>query len=252
MKINLTTIPVFLITCNSSKYVERCNRVEKMLKDLGFLFVTKVIGAVSTPYYVSLRETIMTLMINQMAPFIIIEDDAMVTETFKPILELPETIKTDVLYLGGMRAGNMLEKPNDKEIETNPENNMNNKGSLYYKKINSDFVRIYNMYSAHAILFLTEEGKNLYLRYTNSYSDKVHDIAFSWAMPHVNTLMVREPFFYQDDKKYIEQTKKIIYEEDTKGTDGGDGTKQDSSEIKDRVVKPKAPRKRTPKDPKDK
>jgi len=209
MKIDITQVHTLISTCNKPENVIRFNQVMQQLETLGFSTVSLVAGPIMRPYQLGANLNAKNILNNTALPFIFMEDDAtVILKNYYPVLEIPDD--TDVLYLGGAVHANKL------VLET--ENLIYNKAygfarsRLAYTEVNSDFVRIYNMYCTHAVLFVSEKGREIFLRQITMLPNLPFDVTFSYAMEDLNVYMVRHPFFYQNDGHNEIFTTKVIYD----------------------------------------
>lgn len=210
MKIDITQVAVIISTCNKPKNIQRKNNLKRTLDTLGFSNVFTLTGREEEPYQLGALENVLRILSWSKPPFILMEDDATVLiENYYPVLEVPE--ETDILFLGGATHAHKNPVVDTGNLIYNKAYGFN-KSRLIYSEIDSDYVRIYNMYSAHAILFLTERGRDRYHKQISTHKFIPFDVAFSYIMQELNVLMVRRPFFYQRDGHNEEFTRQVIYE----------------------------------------
>lgn len=188
MIIDLREIPVVWI--NLDKDTENAKKMVDQFERYGFknhirfsgLTPDKIVPPVENNWYgfgcgmshVKILETYKDI------PLLILEDDAKITEDFNPILEIPEEI--DGVYVG------------------------TSAGNPYYmtKKYNKDFLRIGNILSTHAVLYLSEKFKNNVAHVTKlfvyQYKQPV-DIGVASILQHFKVLAPNKPFFVQADDR---------------------------------------------------
>ena len=114
-------------------------------------------------------------------PFILFEDDCVV-KNFKPIIEIPDD--ADAVYLGISSWGRM---------------NSHSGPFVQYEDLGDGLLRIYNMLSAHAILYLNQEYVSLCSRISEqatSIADH-QDIGFAEIQRYFNVYAFDDPMFYQ-------------------------------------------------------
>jgi len=118
-------------------------------------------------------------------PFIIYEDDCSKYREFPEYIEVPED--ADLLYLGISKCGVI-----------------NNVGYYcsYYKHINEDIIKIYNMLSMHGIMICSPSGalavqKGVLEGY---YKDVIWDVFVASLQPYYNVYALKVPLVYQDNK----------------------------------------------------
>jgi hypothetical protein len=121
---------------------------------------------------------------------IILEDDCLPFD-YREEIEVPDD--ADVVFLGVSTGTTHTHKPK-------------------YKKLSNDIYRLYDMTTTHAVLYLTQEGKQ-WLR--NAYDMTVRDrIGFDMAtaklMPTIKAYGLNSPIWYQRD--LVSQTKLTLDE----------------------------------------
>jgi len=141
------------------------------------------------------------------SPFIILEDDATINR-------IPEKISvpnnSDVVYIGISSWG----------FVPQPDGNLAGIDRIIYDRVDNDVVRIFNMLSSHAILYINmdyvkrlidELEKNLKGEQIISISNGVNlkyygqnmlpcDVIMANMQYKSNAFALRDPVFYQDDK----------------------------------------------------
>jgi hypothetical protein len=113
------------------------------------------------------------------------EDDSSKYREFPEYIEVPDD--TDLLYIG-LSKGSM----NDK----------NDQLGCYYKHINTDIIRIYNMLATHGIIVCSASGalaiqKSLLEDY---YKNMPWDISLAYIQSYYNVYALKNPLVYQDSK----------------------------------------------------
>ena len=122
-------------------------------------------------------------------PFILFEDDCVV-KNFKPIIEIPDD--ADAVYLGISSWGRM---------------NSHSGPFVQYEDLGNGLLRIYNMLSAHAILYLNQEYVSLCSRISEqatSIADH-QDIGFAEIQRYFNVYAFDDPMFYQSSSNGTDQ-----------------------------------------------
>ena len=122
-------------------------------------------------------------------PFILFEDDCIV-KNFKPIIEIPDD--ADAVYLGISSWGRM---------------NSHSGPFVQYEDLGDGLLRIYNMLSAHAILYLNQEYVSLCSRISEqatSIADH-QDIGFAEIQRYFNVYAFDDPMFYQSSSNGTDQ-----------------------------------------------
>jgi len=180
MNLDLREIPAVYI--NLDQDVEKNESIKSMLDQCGFKHTIRVAGkytpdrplaGCSMSHYNALSEVD--------PPFIVFEDDCKV-KTFSPTIEIPDD--SDAIYLGISSWGRM---------------NSHSGPFVQSENIGFGMVRIYNMLSAHSVLYLDEEYTSLCRRISyNSYETAQHqDIGFAEIQRYYNVYAFNDPLFYQ-------------------------------------------------------
>ena len=174
---------------------ERQARVRWVLRSLGFQNVEWVCGRRSKPYWRAIRRNVARVLASHTCPFLFLEDDvALMPENYHSDVEVPAN--TDIFYLGGtLNAENYTGEPPGlirKPGGVTP-------WPLTYVEHDENHIQIFNMHSTHAILFLTETAKNGFLSSIARYPDTPVDVCFAREMGRWQTLLVKRPFWHQDD-----------------------------------------------------
>ena len=208
MKINITELPITISTCKKENCLQRAIKLNEKLLELNFSVKEIYEGEITKPYIFGANRNAIDILQNNRAPFIFMEDDAEIIEdNYKNILDIPS--ECDILYLGGATHANPYFINEDEDMILNFTEGARN-SRLAFKNINEDYVRIYNMFCAHAIIFLTEKGRVEFLSAIEQYKNYPFDIIFSQIMPNLNVYMLRNTFFYQNDGHNEQSTKDIF------------------------------------------
>jgi hypothetical protein len=190
--INILDIPVFYI--NMDQDVEKRNSLEKALSDKGFRSVTRIPGVgglgkidgITAAHIKTISYAIETVGV----PFIILEDDVILND-IKYKLDFPED--SDAVYLG---------------ISTWGVYNGTGHKQISIEKYDENFYRVYNMLSAHAIMFLNLDYAKMILRsydFFLSVSEPM-DKANAELAKYFNVYGLEKPLFYQSgiNQKYTD------------------------------------------------
>jgi len=185
MKINLIEMPVFYINMSKDKHKKK--HIEQQLSDLGFKNVTRI-NAVEDKKNgrVGLSKSQLMALSQVSAPFIVLEDDAD-PNSFEPVIEVPDD--ADAVYLGNSQWG--LQSSHAGFY-------------LKYKKVEGypKILRIFNMLSSHAILYLNQEYVAVCQR-TTKYCAETYpmpmDVPFAMIQRFFNIYAVNDPMFIQKD-----------------------------------------------------
>ena len=194
---------VFICPDHNEKYKARYNYMITLLQTLGF---EKIIHYKSSspgqyePYPLN-RATYDILQMHADEPVFIIEDDLEFVNNPQLIFEVPSD--ADAVYFGISGSNFNFEK--DK-----------NEGHAKFEIINSKYMRVLNMLSAHAILYLSPNYKSFIssvLKNTNT----ANDIEICKHQTRFNLLGLRKPICWQSAKfniPWIEYITKIQIKED--------------------------------------
>jgi hypothetical protein len=118
-------------------------------------------------------------------PFAIYEDDTSKYREYPEFLNIPDD--ADILYIGISKCS-----MNDKQFHYN----------TYYKCVDSEVIRIYNMLSTHGIIICSASGA---LAIQNAVLEAYHkniiwDIFMAYIQPYYNVYALKNPLVYQDSK----------------------------------------------------
>jgi len=182
--INLLDIPVYYI--NLDEDVEKRRSTEKLLGSMGFRSITRVsaIKEKSSKFLsvtLSHIKAIKTAIEKSDMPFLIVEDD-IVLKNNKIVFSVPKTL--DALYLGISKWGFY-----------------NGKGLLQLstEKHDDDLYRVYNMLSAHAIVYFSKDYVQALLKSYKFFIEiaEAHDFVNAELMKYYDVYSVCNPVFYQ-------------------------------------------------------
>lgn len=187
MKLDLREIPVYYV--NLDEQDEKRKQTENLLKINGFKYVERfpaikhesgrIIGCARSHYEILKKDI--------KPPFIILEDDCVLNGDFTNLLEVPDD--ADALYLGISQWGRYL----------------NHSGPyVHCEKVTDELVRVYNMLTTHAILYITEEYKSICkkIAYYYGYVIEDHlDIGFAEIQKIFNVYALDNPLFVQYEWK---------------------------------------------------
>lgn len=186
-RIDLASVTVFYI--NMDKDTEQRSRLEEMLKRRGFTDVRRVRGTPNTNKKVGVANAHKRALIsglNHGGPFIILEDDV-IENSFKKYIEIPSN--ADAYYLGiskwGLQSG--------KGTRT-----------ISVERHDTESFRLYNMLSAHAILYLNMDYVKFLLKSVDFYI-KIRtnqDKGRAETMKYWNIYGAKNPLYAQDGKYY--------------------------------------------------
>ena len=186
----LIDIPVFFICpSHNEKYVTRENHMYDLLRRIGFKSITHFKS--TTEQYPTCLVKATTDILNQNMndePILILEDDIeMYTESITNI-DLPEN--TDAFYLGFSKDGGSKTRNS-------------HEGPSIVGKISDTYIKIFNMLSAHAILYKSKRYKQRVVDALNEIVDKkgyYNDVVLSRLQSDYNIYGYYYPVFYQSVK----------------------------------------------------
>jgi hypothetical protein len=173
---------VYICPDHNDKYHARKVHMETLLMDLGFKDVVHYkSGTYSYPKCLN-DATVDILTTYRYEPILVLEDDV----EFTGISEFEFVHGADAIYFGVSRCAG------------HPTLNKN-EGVCVFKPYSETQVRVLNMLSAHAILYITSQYKEAVcekLRSTNGFND----IAMSRIQPLYRILANKTPSFFQSAK----------------------------------------------------
>jgi GR25 family glycosyltransferase involved in LPS biosynthesis len=189
MKIDIKNIPVYYINLDSK--VERKESIEMMLKNAGFNNIIRYSGSLSHHPSVGCalsHQSLLSFLLEEgiETPFLILEDDAMISKDFSPILDIPDN--SDAVYLGLTTSGRMW---NYTVLD------------MVANKVNDEYYQIYNMLAAHAILYTNID----YVRFLSKAIKLAieleghQDIVRATTMKYFNVYAKNNPIFFQNDQE---------------------------------------------------
>jgi hypothetical protein len=187
MKINLDNIYYYFLTCNNKI---RRDHITNEFKNYKLVEVNPIMDIGRNKSGASGFSKILDLAcINQdnnkpFQPFAILEDDVKKNCDFPSDIEIPDD--TDILYIGLSRCG------------------MNNHeaGTVCFKNINDNIIKIYNMLSLHGIIICSMRGllsiqKCMLEGY---FKNIIWDIFTAQIQPYLNVYALKNPLVYQYEK----------------------------------------------------
>ena len=191
LKFNLLDIPVvFICPDHNEKYRERKLYMFDFLQKLGFKDVT-MFKSGAEKYPLCLAKATYDVLSSRLddSPFLLLEDDIEATEWFHTILEYPEN--TDAFYIGFSKCGG------SKTIDRW-------EGSSQIEYITTRYIRILNMLSAHAIVYVSKQYKESVMNEMNKIiEDNIvasNDVPISRLHETFNILGYHYPLFFQSEK----------------------------------------------------
>lgn len=183
MKIDLRKINTYYINLDENE--SRRRTIEYTLKRLNFTSVTRISGIRCDDGKVGCARSQHKVLsnLNIKTPFLLLEDDCVYTGNSNFEIEVPDN--ADALFIGISQWARYL----------------NFSGPfLHYKKIDDNLVQIYNMLSAHAVIYFNEEYRQVCSRISKycGYQLLDHmDNGYAEIQKYYNVYALDFPFFKQ-------------------------------------------------------
>ena len=188
---NILDIPVvFICPDHNEKYRERKLYMFDFLKNLGFKNVTMFTSG-TEKYPLCLAKATYDILSSRLdnSPFLLLEDDVEATEWFTTELVYPEN--TDAFYLGFSKSGG------SKTIDLHD-------GPSIVENISNKHIRILNMLSAHAIVYVSKRYKEAVMIEMKKIIENnilaTNDVPISRLHDKFNIYGYHYPLFFQSDK----------------------------------------------------
>lgn len=195
--INIKDIKTVYINPYEGKYIERGDYVYNFLKNvIGIKNVVHYKSSICTDYGKELKIITSKILEDHCddEPILIVEDDIALTEWYRDKntddinIEIPEF--ADALYLGNHRFG--MHDYDDKlyfPLNINAKHNLK-----YYSK---SVCRIFNMLSAHAIIYKSKRYKESVIQLFKEPTSIMNDALLARNIKHYLVYAYRKPIFYQ-------------------------------------------------------
>jgi hypothetical protein len=202
--IDLTTIPVVFVCPDSDeKYSQRKLHMLTLLSNLGFRKIS-MYKSTTDNYPFCLKNAFVSILKANLndSPILVLEDDIDVTPDFCTTITYPSD--TDAFYLGfSKHGGSKTDNVHD--------------GDSLVKNISLTHVRILNMLSGHAILYITKRYKQAIIDIFESVTIPYHtDVLTTRIQENFNINSYYFPFFYQSSKlgntQYVETATNFKFE----------------------------------------
>lgn len=178
---------VFVCPDSNEKYTRRKMHTISLLMILGFTNVSMYKSSTEN-YPLCLRNAFVEILTKHLddSPVLILEDDVDITEWYHDQIEFPE--ETDAFYLGFSKSGGSKTENKDE-------------GDSKIERLNSTYIKILNMLSGHAILYISKRYKQAVIDVLNSVDVPYHtDVLISRIQEKYNIYGYYYPFFYQSSK----------------------------------------------------
>jgi hypothetical protein len=183
MKVDIKNLPTYYINLDSQD--DRRQSTSYMLNRLNFTSVTRVTGIVHDDSKVGCARSQEKVLSDKTipTPFILMEDDCVFTGIDDLVYEIPDD--ADALYLGNSQWARYL----------------NFSGPfLHYQKIDDRIVKVYNMLAAHAVIYFTDEYRQVCSRISKycGYQLLDHmDNGYAEIQKYYNVYSLNMPLFKQ-------------------------------------------------------
>lgn len=176
---------VYICPDHNEQYSLRKQHMESLLKNIGFTDIEHYKSGTENYPECLTNATINILENNLDTPIILLEDDV----EWTGINEIEYNLDADAIYLGLSKCAG------------HPENNIDY-GQSKFENYSASQVKIINMLSAHAILYISKKYKLAVIdilkqhRHTKYYND----VLMSRIQPIFLVLGQKKPLFYQSSK----------------------------------------------------
>lgn len=193
MNLDLREIPFYYINLDDA--VERRTRTENHLKALGIKSINRIPAVRHSNGFAGCARTVSDFL-HQITegPFVLIEDDIEVKQ-WDPIIEVPDD--ADALYLGISGWGRM---------------NGHSGPFVQWEQVDDNLLRVYNMLSGHAIVYLSGEWVEMARRcchHAGYVIESYYDVQIAEVQRFFNVYALDDPYFYQTSS---DGNQKVTYE----------------------------------------
>ena len=193
MNLDLREIPFYYINLDDA--VERRTRTESHLKALGIKSINRIPAVRHSNGFAGCARTVSDFL-HQITegPFVLIEDDIEVKQ-WDPIIEVPDD--ADALYLGISGWGRM---------------NGHSGPFVQWEQVDDNLLRVYNMLSGHAIVYLSGEWVEMARRcchHAGYVIESYYDVQIAEVQRFFNVYALDDPYFYQTSS---DGNQKVTYE----------------------------------------
>ena len=197
---------VYICPDHNSKYNSRKEHMETLLKGLGFKTIIHFKSESENYPKCLINATIDILTTYMNEPVLILEDDIEFTGVRK--IDIPEN--TDAIYLGlSIYGGHKTENMHE--------------GSSKFAPYSENQVRVLNMLTTHAILYISPAYKQAVINILSSIKDNTNyynDVLISRIQSKFIILANKKPSFYQSHKfnngnACVEEATNIYFKEAT-------------------------------------
>jgi len=193
MNLDLREIPFYYV--NLERQPERKERMDDLLTRMEIKNFHRIVAIDSelanVNGFAACAQTVANILsVLHERPFVLLEDDIEVKQ-WDPIIEIPDD--ADAFYLGISGWGRM---------------NGHSGPCVQYERVNDKILRIRNMLSGHAILYITEEWVKMAQRacHFGGYEiESYYDVQVAEIMRFFNVYAFDDPYFYQTSSDGNEQ-----------------------------------------------
>ena len=195
INIDLLEIPVHYINLKKDK--EKNDLIIKNLNNLGFKKITRHEGIQHKNSSIGCSRSHHMVLSKVKVPFILFEDDILINN-FLSNVDIPEN--SEAIYLGTSSWGR-------KNSCSGPD--------LEYKKIDEKIFRIFNMLSAHAVLYLSDDYRKMCEKIAYQFGyvyENFQDIGFAEIQKYFYVYCFNDPMFFQSSNLPATNKKLIDYE----------------------------------------
>lgn len=183
--LNITSIPAYWLTCEKSK--DRWKDMNISLDKAGISAV-QLNGELTNPYTIGVAKGHLdAISRHKKGPVLILEDDARITKYYTETIDI-DLSNVDAIYLGSSYFGRV--------------DRVTHLGGIKVQPYSNNFFRCLNMLSMHAIIYNSENYINHITKLLNIFIKHPQggvDDLIADTMSIFNVLVVKKPFFYQDD-----------------------------------------------------
>lgn len=180
MNLDLREVPFYYI--NLDRQPERKERMEELLSSLDIKNYSRVEATSHSNGFAGCARTVADFLKENKGPFVLLEDD-IALKNWEPIIDIPDD--ADAFYLGISGWGRM---------------NGHSGPCVQHEDMGDNIVRIRNMLSGHAVLYLTQEWIDMAQKacsFAGYEIESYYDVQVAEVMRFFNVYAFDDPYFYQ-------------------------------------------------------
>ena len=181
MNLDLRKVPFYYV--NLERQPERMEKMEELLSSLEIEEYYRIDAKPHQNGFAGCAQTVADALDTlQSGPFVLLEDD-IALKNWEPIIDIPDD--ADAFYLGISGWGRM---------------NGHSGPCVQHEKVGNNIVRIRNMLSGHAILYLSDEWIKAAQRacsFAGYEIQSFYDVQVAEIMRFYNVYAFDDPYFYQ-------------------------------------------------------